>query len=90
LENRFSVEKIIDSEVLSRQKEMIRLSGGVNQISKIFPMQKMGLPFSWKRPKSTREEHPYDYPNLRKEISSSSSFGGEWKVGKVLHRSSIL
>jgi len=46
MENEFSVEKIIDSEVLSRQKEMIRLSGGLDQILKIFSMQKMGLPFS--------------------------------------------
>jgi hypothetical protein len=46
MENEFSVEKIIDSEVLSRQKEMIRSSGGLNQILKIFSMQKMGLPSS--------------------------------------------
>jgi hypothetical protein len=77
MENEFSVEKIIDSEVLSRQKEMIRLSGGLSQILKIFSMQKMGLPFSQKKPKSTREKHPRDSPNLRKGISSLSSLGGE-------------
>jgi len=44
MENEISVEKIIDLIALSRQKEMIRSSGGLNQILKILSMQKMGLP----------------------------------------------